>query len=294
MSSKVALLIGIAFVWWLFRMDMRWRQLPSRALWIVGLWLALASSRSPGFWLYAFGFGGGGSSNLEVNPVTVVANGSLFLVAIVVLSRRAFSWGQFALANKALVAIFAFFLCSALWSPFPLPTVKRLVQEFGYLLVIPIILTEKDPAKSLRVVFARVSYVLFPLSVVFIRYFPHIGRVVSEVSGSHMVCGVADHKNSLGQLAMVFCLVLLWDLMETRKGGPAPRTKIQRWAWLFNLGIGLYLLIISSSATAVMCFLLGLGMLFAGKRLARMQNARRVFVGSVLAFLFLLSLEQMY
>jgi exopolysaccharide production protein ExoQ len=128
--------------------------------------------------------------------------------------------------------------------------------------------------------------------VIFIRFFPHIGRVVSEVSGTHMVCGVADHKNSLGQLTMVFCLVLLWDLMETRKAAVAPRTKIQRWARLMNLGIGLYLL--SSSATALMCFVLGLGLFFAGKRLARMRNARAVFVASVLALLCLLSLEQMY
>ena len=31
-----------------------------------------------------------------------------------------------------------------------------------------------------------------------------------------MLCGVAGHKNLAGQMAMVFCLVLLWDLMETR------------------------------------------------------------------------------
>jgi exopolysaccharide production protein ExoQ len=292
---NLILLIGIAFVWWLFRMDMRWRRLPSRALWIAGVWLALASSRSPGFWLSALrGGGGDASSNLEGDPVNVIVNGSLFLLALGVMKRRGFSWVQFAGANKALMAIFAFFLCSALWSQFPFPTVKRLVQEFGCVLIAPILLTEKDPAASLRVVFARVSYVLFPLSVVFIRYFPNIGRCVSEVSGSHMLCGVAGHKNSLGQLAMVFCLVLLWDLVETRKAAVAPRTKLQRWARLLNLGIGLYLLVISSSATALMCFLLGLGMLFVGKRLAQMRNAKRVFMASVLSFLCLLSLEQMY
>jgi len=294
MLPNLILLFGIAFVWWLFRVDMRWRRLPSSALWIVGVWVALASSRSPGFWLRAFGSRGGASSNLEGDPVNVIVNGSLFLLAILVLNRRGFGWGQFALANKALMAIFVFFLCSALWSPFPLPTVKRLVQEFGCVLIAPILLTEKDPATSLRVVFARVSYVLFPLSVIFIRYFPHIGRTVSEASGSHLVCGVADHKNSLGQLTMVFCLVLLWDFIETRKGGVAPRTKLQQWARLLNLAIGLYLLVISSSATALMCFLIGVAMIFVGKRLARMQNARRVFVASVLALLCLVSLEQMY
>jgi O-antigen ligase len=211
-----------------------------------------------------------------------------------VLIRRGFRWGQFALANKALIAIFAFFLCSALWSPFPLPTVKRLVQEFGCVLIVPILLTEKDPAKSLRVVFARVSYVLFPLSVIFIRFFPHIGRVVSEVSGAHMLSGVADHKNSLGQLAMVFCLILLWDIMETRRSEVAPRTKMQKRARLLNLGIGLYLLIICSSATALMAFLLGLGLLFAGKRLARMKNPRQVITTAIFSIVFILIVNQMF
>src|SRR5688572_26428820 len=149
MPPKLALLIGIAFVWWLFRMDRGWRRLPSRALWIVGIFLALASSRSPGFWLSAVrGGGGDASSNLEGDPVNVIVSGGLFILAILVLKRRGFRWAQFAGANKALMAIFAFFLCSALWSPFPLPTVKRLVQEFGCVLIAPILLTEKDPAAS--------------------------------------------------------------------------------------------------------------------------------------------------
>lgn len=291
---KLALLLGLAFIWWLFRMDMRWRLLPSAALWIVGLWLALASSRSPAFWLSMIGIGGGASNNLEGSPLNVVLNGGIFFVALLVLNRRGFNWEQFALANKTLVAIFAFFLCSALWSQFPIPTVKRLIQELGCVLIAPIILTEKDPGLSLRIVFARVSYVLFPLSVVFIRYFPSIGRNVSTVSGTHMLCGVADHKNSLGQLAAVFCLVLIWDLMETRKQPSVPLNGPAHWARLLNLGVGLYLLVICSSATALMCFLLGLAMLLVGQRLARMRNAAQVFVGSVLLFLCLLSLEQMY
>ncbi len=62
-----------------------------------------------------------------------------------------------------------------------------------------------------------------------------------------MLSGVADHKNSLGQLCMVFCLVLIWDLMETRKTtSPRPES----WVRLLNLGIGLYLLVVSVSATA--------------------------------------------
>jgi exopolysaccharide production protein ExoQ len=292
MPPQLMLWLGIGFAFWLFRLDRAWRRLPSAALWIPGIWLAMASSRQMSFWLGSVGLVGGGTSNLEGSPVNVIFNGSLFLITLVVLYRRGFSWGEFTAANKALVSIFAFFLCSALWSPFPLPTVKRLIQEFGCVLTGLIILTERDPGESLRVLFVRVSYILFPLSVIFIRYIPSIGRVVSSVSGTHMLCGVADHKNSLGQVTMVFCLVLLWDMMETRKEALTPQTTPERWARPVNMGIGLYLLVISNSGTSLMCFLLGIVLLFGGKLLARRENARQLFMVSVISIVCLLIINQ--
>jgi O-antigen ligase len=294
MLPRLALLLGCAFIAWMLGRDRRWRRLPSRALWVPAIWLALASSRPMSFWLAQVGFGGGASSNLEGSPVNVIFNGSLFLIAILVLSQRKFSWARYALANKALFAVYVFYLCSMLWSPFPVPTVKRVVQEFGHVLIAAVVLTEKDPAASLRVMFVRVSYILFPLSVIFIRYFPAIGRNVSYVSGTHMLCGVADHKNSLGQLAMVFCLVLLWDLMETRKPETTSGTKPERRVRLVNLGIGLYLLVVSNSATALICFVLGVALLFAGGRLAEMRSPRRVFMLGVLSIVLLMTVEQVY
>jgi O-antigen ligase len=292
MQPQLALLLGTALVCWLLYRDMRWRRLPSPALWIAGLWLLFASSRQVSFWL---NFGRSGeSSSLEGSPINLVFNSALILAAILVLRQRGFSWGKFSSANKALVAIFAFFLCSMLWSPFPVPTLKRVIQNFGCVLSGLIILTEKDPAASLRVVFARVSYVLFPLSVVFIRYFPHIGRVVSLVSGTHMLSGVTGHKNALGEMTMVFCLVLLWDLMETRKHETAPKAKPKHWTRLISLGIGLYLLVISDSATGLLCFLLGVVLLYIGKRLARMKNARQVIMVGALAMACLLAFEQVF
>jgi hypothetical protein len=288
----LALLSGFVFIGWMFGRDKRWRQLPSTALWIPGIWLAISSSRQLSFWFEQLGLGGGGSSNLEGSPINVIFNMSLFLIALLVLTRRRFSWMQWAFSNKALFAIYAFFLCSMLWSAFPVPTLKRLIQDFGSVLIALVVLTEKDPETSLRIVFVRVSYILFPLSVVFMRYFPNIGRQVSEVSGAHMLSGVADHKNSLGQLAMVFCLVLIFDLMRTRDSQTADGKRPERWIRFANLGIGLYLLYASESATSLMCFLTGLALLFASTRLAAMKNARIVFMLGVLTMVALVATQQ--
>jgi exopolysaccharide production protein ExoQ len=294
MPPIIALLLGFAFIAWLMRMDMRWREMPSKILWIPAVWLALSSSRNPAFWLSAMGFGGGSESNLEGSPINVIFNGGLFVITAIALNRRSFSWSQWVLTNKALFVVFAYFLASMLWSEFPIPTVKRLVQEFGTVLIAAVFLTESDPKLSVRVVFARVSYILFPLSVVFMRYFPHIGRNVSTVSGAHMVSGVADHKNSLGQLAMVFLLVLLWDFVETRKDGTAPTGKGERWARYINFGIGIYLLFVSESATSLMCFLLGLAMFFTCERLSRIRNAKQLFMLGAFSIVFALILNQRY
>jgi len=190
--------------------------------------------------------------------------------------------------------LYGYFALSAFWSQFPLASLKRLVQDFGCVLVALVILTERNPNEAMRTVFVRVAYVLFPLSVVFIRYFPHIGRTVSSVSGTHMLSGVTGHKNSLGLLTMVLGLVILWDLIEGRNSKSQPRTRSERWARPLALLIGLYLLVICQSATSVVCFVLGVSVLLARKRLAAMRNARRLILGAVVGIGFLLILEQAF
>src|SRR5579872_1131678 len=207
--AKLTLLASFAVSLWMIRRDGRWRRFSSAALWIPAIWVGLGSSRGLPFWLAQIGLVGGGQSNrLDGNPVNLVFNNGMFLLAIVVLIRRRFRWGQYVFANKGLFLFYAFVLCSAVWSPFFVPTLKRWVQESGWLLIAPIVLTEPNPAASIRVMFVRVSYILFPVSIPLIRYFPNIGRTLTY-HGSMLVCGVADHKNSLGQLCFVFCLMLI-------------------------------------------------------------------------------------
>jgi O-antigen ligase len=260
---------------------------------VPAIWLALASSREVSFWWSQLGLGGDESSRLDGNPVNVVFDNGVFIVAVLTLIARRFNWVRYVFANKGLFLFYAFFLLSAVWSPFPLPSVKRWVQEFGWLLIAPIILTEPDPAASLRVMFVRVSYILFPVSIPLIRFFPTIGRTESY-HGSMMVSGVAGHKNSLGQLCFVFCLVLIWDLMETGKREATSPTRPERWPRLVNLGIGLYLLILSTSATSLLCFLFGIVLLVVTKRLAAMKNPHLIFALGALAITSMWILQQTF
>ncbi len=294
MKPALALLFGSAFIAWMLARDRRWRSLPSRTLWIPAIFLAIASSHQMSYWLYQVGVASVQTNRLEGSPINVVFNSSLFIAAVLALKRRGFSWRTFVWSNKALSAMYALFLCSMFWSPFPVPTLKRVVQDFGCVLTALVILTESDPAASMRAVFVRLSYILFPLSVVLIRWFPDIGRFKSGVSGAYLPAGVTVHKNELGQLVVVFCVVLLWDLIETRKGDTGVTEEPERLTRMVILGIGLYLLVLSSSATSWVGFAIGLPLFFLSKRLAQRTDVKRLFTAAALSIIVLASFGQMY
>lgn len=269
MVPKIALLCGYAICFWLIQADRKWRRLSSPALWIPALWIAVLGSRPFTFWV-----GAGGGSSTEGSPVNIVFNGFLIVSAFCVLVRRSFDWGGFARRNKALLLIYLYFAFSSAWSELPLSSFKRIFNDFGCVLIALLFLTDSTPSKSIRLVFVRVAYFLFPLSIIFIRYYPDIGRISSR-SGTQMLTGVTGHKNSLGELIFVFGLVILWDMLANRHDETGPRTRQEksgRWAVFL---IGIYLLFVSDSATSLVCFIAGSVLLLSKIYLRRLQNPMR-------------------
>jgi exopolysaccharide production protein ExoQ len=88
-------------------------------------------------------------------------------------------------------------------------------------------------------------------------------------------------------------VVLLWDLMQTRNRSGVS-AEPGGWVRKVSLGIGLYLLVLASSATAWVAFLIGLPLLFLGKRLAQRTDARRVFMVGAFAIALLLYFGMTY
>src|ERR1700677_1788317 len=176
MPASIARFLCLGFIFWLFRKDRQLRSFTSPALWIPFCWLGIIGSRPVSYW-----FGGGDSSDGDLggNPINTVIFGVLTIGAIVVLQRRNFEWARFFRSNKALLAIYLFFAISTVWSPLGIVALKRLFKDFGTVLVGLVLLTEQDPLAAIRTVFVRVSYLLFPLSALVIKYYPAIGRAVS-------------------------------------------------------------------------------------------------------------------
>jgi len=84
------------------------------------------------------------------NPIEALIAFILFFAAFLILQRRRFPWGSLPYLNVAFFLLLAYLALSVLWSPYPFVAFKRWFKEFGNVLIALVILTEKDPAESLR------------------------------------------------------------------------------------------------------------------------------------------------
>jgi exopolysaccharide production protein ExoQ len=284
--AQLALLFGYGLVFWLIRKDMAWRKTGSRALLIPLVWLAVQGSRPLSYW-----FGGGGGS--DANPIDTAAFAILIGASVLVLSRRGLNWGRLVQDNKALFLVYAYFALSAFWSDDLLVSWKRLFKDFGCVLVALVMLTEVNPAEAARTVYVRVAYILFPLSVVFIKFFPDIGRQ-STRAGENMFTGVTTQKNSLGETVFVFGLFLLWDWVEIYRDRNQRDRKTQLAVRAGIFLVGLWLLVTCDSQTSRLCLMLGIFVFWGCGRLLRMPNGKSVLIACLAVGISLTVLDKTF
>ncbi len=293
MPPKLALALCLCGIFWMFRCDMKLRRAASKAVWIPALWLAVISCRPASYWLSLLGIGEVSESNLAGSPVDLAVYMVLIGFALIILVRRRLAFAQVLTSNKVLVAVYAFFLVSTLWADHPFPTLKRVVKDFGSVFVALVILTEKDPLATMRLVFSRVAYVLFPISLITIKWFPSIGMTNSR-GGDRIFSGVCEHKSSLGSLVFCLGLVILCDLVLLRKVPAEQRRTKDTAIRLGMLVLSLWLLLLCKSVTSLLCFILGGVILWGTGLLMRLSNPAQMLVRCVAVFCVLGAAEMMF
>lgn len=246
--SHVILVVCLMGSLWLIRRDTVTRPGVSAAVWIPTLWLGVIASRPVSLWL-----GLGGADTLEGSPADRLFFFGLIVVSLIVLSRRNVPWSSLLARNWPLVLFYGFLLVSVVWANSPVASFKRWIKETGNILVVLVLLTEPQPLQAIRAVFVRCAYLLIPLSIVYLRYFPELGRRYSIYSGQLEVTGVTTQKNSLGTLVLVCALIFLWDWLERSRPGGLRIPRIDRWATAVIFGCGLHLLYLSDSKTSIVC-----------------------------------------
>jgi exopolysaccharide production protein ExoQ len=278
MTGILALLAASLGIAWLLYADARARPSVSPTTWVVVTWAVISASRSVTSW---FADPGQVSDSLqshdEGHAVEAMIYMSLIVIGLIVLIRRHIHPSAVLDDNRWLAIFYLFWLMSVLWSDYPVITVKRIVKDLGNVVMTLVLLTGRDPAEAVKAAFVRAAYICVPTSVVLIRYFPDLGRVyVGYNLNELMYVGVTTQKNSLGMLALVASLFLLWDLWQA---SGLPHCVAAKTLWVGRASVLMmswYLLIIADSATSLVCATLGSLLLLALARRSARQGPWRV------------------
>lgn len=273
--NQLAVLVCLWFIVHCFRHDARENPDASSALWVPLAWMFLAGSRYVSSWL-SLGASGASSAYDEGSPIDRAAFIALILVALVILSRRRLYWGQIVACNKLLVLYLFFCLISVSWSDEPSIGFRRWVKDLGNPIMALVILTDPKPLDAVGTLLRRLGYLLLPLSVLFIRHFPELGRDY-HADGSPMYTGVGHQKNALGQLCLVVGTYLAWQIYLERDrfiGWARGR----RWRlWIMAVMVA-WLLHMSNSQTSLATLLVVLSILWLARRGFVMRVPTRLVV----------------
>lgn len=281
--TPIATVACLAFMALLLQRSSRWEPKPSWGLWAATIFIGEMLSRPTSYW-FEVGGGAGGDLNasLDGDPLERAVMTTMIVVGLVVLWRRRHNLGSIFASYPIVWLFYGYFVLSIVWAPFPFVAFKRLIRELGTVVSILIILGEPNPIDAVRRVFVRCVVVLVPVSVLLIKYYPQIGRYYSRwPPWGAAYSGVTTNKNSLGLVAMLGALFLLWHMIELWKGG---RT---RWQRLASIGpeagvflMCLWILSIADSQTSVVSFTVGL-VVFLACRTVLAGTPVKVTVGAV-------------
>ncbi len=261
------------------RADVRENPDASSALWIPLLWMFFAGSRYLSSWL-SLGGPGSETSYDEGSPVDRAMFFALLISGMVVLVRRSIDWPRLLGHNKLLALYILFCLASVLWSDEPFIGFKRWVKDLGNPVMALIVLTDPRPVQALAVLITRLAILWLPLSVLFVRYFPELGRV-HHVDGTPLYTGVGHQKNALGQMCLVTGLYFAWFLTQHREQF-VIWSRGRRFRMLALIAMTAYLLYVSNSQTSLGALLLAAGALWLSQR-GLVRRAPERLVGLLLA-----------
>jgi O-antigen ligase len=256
MPPSLALFLWFLLLLALLRFDPAKEPETRGALWIPVVWMFIVGSRLPSQWLGA-GVASQAVAFEEGNPVDRAIYFMLIALAVGVLIARSFRWHDFFRHNFPLVMLLAFALFSVAWSDFHFVAFKRWFRDFGNYLMILVVVSDPRPMEAVATVIRRLSYLLIPLSVVLVKYYVYLAIHYSFYSGVPEYVGAATSKNTLGVVCLISGIYFFWDTVTRWR---VRKEKGVRRIILLNLifiGMTLWLLNLSSSATSTVCLVIG-------------------------------------
>jgi O-antigen ligase len=286
MSSRVATAIFALGIFGLFALDREPGARTSRALWIPVIWMLLAGSRMVSQWLGLAPAIETADQALDGSPLDRNILSGLIAAGVIVLLRRRGEVGKLLRSNGPVLAFFVYCAVSVLWSDYPDVALKRWMKAAGDFIVVLIVLSDRDPAAALKNLLARVGFLLVPISILLIMYYPALGQGWSE--GRTFFHGVALNKNLLGVVLLVSGIGCVWRLI----GALGFRDGIRMKGPILSQGALLMMLLALfwrvDSMTSLACFVISSAVMLAMSwpALARRRAVVHLVVASTLFFAF--------
>jgi exopolysaccharide production protein ExoQ len=272
MSPQIATIICSFFILGLFMLDRDPRARTSKALWIPTIWISIAASRFVSQWTVMIGHPPDTQQQIEGNPLDRAILTGLLLLAVIILlcrQRRVFAILR---RNWPILLFFLYCAVSTLWSAYPDVAFRRWFKAVGDLVMVLIVLTDRDRYAAIKKILAWMGFLLIPLSILLIEYYPSIGQQYSPEDVMTSITGVTMNKNTLGCLCLIVGIASVWRLVNlARENSHRMRHCLAHGA---ILSMVVWLLIMAKSATSTASFLLGSGLIVLVSLPGRRRHAR--------------------
>jgi O-antigen ligase len=282
MPPQLATLVCFAFIGAMLWLDRRRVPGVSRAIWIPFTWMFLGGSRFASQWI-ALGPPQAMSAAAydEGSPLDRNVFLALLLAGAWVVWQRRPNWASLLGRNPWIVAFFAFAALSIFWADDPFIAFKRWIKGVGTLIMVLVIVTERRSLEALGVILRRLAFVLIPLSILFIKFYPDLGR--SYHMGAPMFTGVTFQKNSLGQLCLYLAIYFAWALLYRREIAAATGRRAEALPLLLTAPLIAWTLYMSHSATSMALAVAGVSMLAVTRLRVFRASPRTLLAAGVLA-----------
>ena len=262
MSTSLATGLCVLAILGLFYLN-RDKSVPtSKALWIPVIWFWISYTRPVTSWL------NGGlvpesttaskfNTMMEGSPTDRLVFQILIAIALIIVASRGRRAGDLLKANWPVTLYYSYCLLSVVWSDFPDVAAKRWVKSLADIAMMLIVVSDDQPATAMRRLFSRVAFVFIPGSLLFIKYYPQLGRAYDSWTGEPFNTGLTTNKNMLGVITFILTLGIWWQFLRLWRDKGIPDRKRQLVAEGIALGAGLWLLSEAHSATSGTCFAIG-------------------------------------
>ena len=191
----------------------------------------------------------------------------LIAAGVYVLSKRGVRLSEIVGNNQWLTIFLLYCLISIIWSDFPFVAFKRWIKILGHPTMALIVLTEPNPKEAVIRLMKRCAYVVVPVSILFIKYYPQWGRGFEVWTGEPFNSGITTNKNALGADCLILGFFFFWYLLQTWKTERSTwRRNELRLIAGFLIGIWLLLSQAHSATASTSLFIGALTVVFVGIR----------------------------